>query len=54
MKDNLLEGRVLDKFEIEREYWERKGVSPIVYPLPVPRPSLILDVHFLFHTKTPL
>ncbi len=27
MKDKLLEERVLEKFEIEREYWERKGVG---------------------------
>lgn len=27
MKDKLLEERVLEKFEIEREYWERKGTS---------------------------
>lgn len=27
MKDKLLEERVLEKFEIEREYWERKGIS---------------------------
>nr|WP_239588160.1 TnsA endonuclease N-terminal domain-containing protein [Gracilibacillus alcaliphilus] len=27
MKDKLLEERVLEKFEIEREFWERKGIS---------------------------
>src|SRR5690625_5548923 len=27
MKNQLLEERVLEKFEIEREYWERKGIS---------------------------
>lgn len=27
MKDKLLEERVLEKFEIEREYWERKGIN---------------------------
>src|SRR5690625_7943446 len=27
MKNQLLEERVIEKFEIEREYWERKGIS---------------------------
>src|SRR5699024_12625191 len=27
MKDKLLEERVLEKFEIERVYWERRGIS---------------------------
>lgn len=27
MKDKLLDERVLEKFEIEREYWERKGID---------------------------
>jgi len=27
MKDKLMDERVLEKFEIEREYWDRKGIQ---------------------------
>lgn len=27
MKDELLKENVLEKFEIEREYWKRKGID---------------------------
>lgn len=29
MKDELLKERVLEKFEIEREYWQRKNIDPL-------------------------
>ncbi|HAD78634.1 MAG TPA: heteromeric transposase endonuclease subunit TnsA [Flavobacteriaceae bacterium] len=46
-KDDLMDKRVIEKFEVEREYWERKGIDwGIVTELEVPK-VMALNISFV-------
>ncbi|EON70943.1 heteromeric transposase endonuclease subunit TnsA [Lysinibacillus sphaericus] len=46
-KEDLMNERVIEKFEIEREYWERKGIDwGIVTELEVPK-EMALNISFV-------
>ncbi|MEE1131731.1 TnsA endonuclease N-terminal domain-containing protein [Paenibacillus sp. B-A-8] len=46
-KDDLMDKRVIEKFEVEREYWERKGIDwGIVTELEVPK-EMALNISFV-------
>ena len=46
-KDDLMDRRVMEKFEIEREYWERKGTDwGIVTELEVPK-EMAMNISFV-------
>ncbi|WP_146550785.1 TnsA endonuclease N-terminal domain-containing protein [Rummeliibacillus suwonensis] len=46
-KDDLMDKRVIEKFEIEREYWERKGIDwGIVTELEIPK-EMALNISFV-------
>lgn len=45
-KDDLMDKRIIEKFEIEREYWERKGIDwGIVTELEVPK-EMAMNISF--------
>lgn len=46
-KDDLMDKRVIEKFELEREYWERKGIDwGIVTELEVPK-EMAMNISFV-------